>query len=38
MHRWFDEAEKFAKDNNLGIHEWEYLDDFYTPCWQLVYS
>jgi hypothetical protein len=21
MHRWFDEAEKFAKDNNLGIHE-----------------
>jgi hypothetical protein len=37
LHRWFDEAEKFAIDNNLGIHEWVFLADSCMRCLQLVF-
>jgi hypothetical protein len=29
LYRWFQDAEKFAKENNLGVHEWEFLLEFY---------
>lgn len=29
IYRWFQEAERFAQENELGIHEWEFLVGFY---------
>jgi hypothetical protein len=31
LYRWFQDAQIFAEENDLGIHEWEFLEDFYTP-------
>jgi hypothetical protein len=32
LYRWMEEAERFAKENNLGLHEWEFSVGFYMPC------
>lgn len=36
LYRWFQDAQLFAQENNLGIHEWEFLEDFYMHCSQLA--
>jgi hypothetical protein len=37
--RWFQEAEKYASEHGLGVHEWEFLVGFYTLClrWDSSY-